>query len=138
MSLFEKDDYEEVDAAITNTKGEICLSIALFAILSCVLSIQSVLLPGEDDADDKSAGSAGTEYDDIEEQAHAVSHPQTDTEDDPGLPLLPKRPENLLGTALKFTPPHCVFVCLVWAHVRTYCITFCWCCQQMRSPMKWR
>ncbi|XP_057184805.1 uncharacterized protein LOC130551264, partial [Triplophysa rosa] len=71
MSLFEKDDYEEVDAPITNRKGE-------------------------DDADDKSAGSTGTEYDDIEEQAHDVSHSQTHDEDDPGLPLLPKRPETLL------------------------------------------
>ncbi|KAA0714331.1 Antigen WC1.1 [Triplophysa tibetana] len=70
MSLFEKDDYEEVDA-ITNRKGE-------------------------DNADDKSAGSAGTEYDDIEEQGHDFSHSQTHDEEEPDPPLLPKRPEALL------------------------------------------
>ncbi|XP_056629485.1 scavenger receptor cysteine-rich type 1 protein M130 [Triplophysa dalaica] len=96
VSLFEKDDYEEVDA-ITKRKGE-------------------------DDADDKSAGSAGTEYDDIEEQAHDVSHSQTHDEDDPDPPLLPKRPETLLGTALKFKPPHCVCVCV-----------FCFCAHERIS-----
>lgn len=105
----------------TQKVRSVCLLLCLpFCLLFSLSNL--FFLPGEDDADDKSAGSAGTEYDDIEEQAHAVSHPQTDTENDPGLPLLPKRPENLLGTALKFTPPHCVFVCLVWAHVRTYCM----------------
>lgn len=92
-------------------------SVCLFCLVFCILSVSSVLLAGEDDADDKSAGSAGTEYDDIEEQAHNVSHPQTPAEDDPVLPLLPKRPENLLGTALKFPLPPSLCVCLVWAHV---------------------
>lgn len=96
----------------------VCLSIAIFFICHSVFYSVSwsiyhpnlFFLPGEDDADDKSAGSAGTEYDDIEEQAHDVSHSQTHDEDDPDLPLLPKRPETLLGTALKFKPPHCVCV----------------------------
>lgn len=66
---------------------------------------------GEEDEDDRKRGSSGTEYDDIEGQANGISPSQTHHDDDLNLPLLPKRPENILGTSLKYTP-HCVCVCV--------------------------
>ncbi|XP_051949705.1 antigen WC1.1 [Xyrauchen texanus] len=65
---FDKDDYEDVNFA-----------------------------QGEDDVDDRSKGSSGTEYDDIERQVNDVSPLQTLTDFDPSLPLLPKRPENMIA-----------------------------------------
>ncbi|XP_039521396.1 scavenger receptor cysteine-rich type 1 protein M130 isoform X3 [Pimephales promelas] len=50
---------------------------------------------GEEDADDKSEGSSGTEYDDIEGQNRDISPHQSHADDD--LPLLPKRSENILA-----------------------------------------
>ncbi|CAM4718502.1 unnamed protein product [Leuciscus chuanchicus] len=50
---------------------------------------------GGEDADDRSKGSSGTEYDDIEGQNSDISLPQTHADDD--LPLLPKRPNNILA-----------------------------------------
>ncbi|XP_051509418.1 scavenger receptor cysteine-rich type 1 protein M160 isoform X2 [Myxocyprinus asiaticus] len=64
---FDKDDYEDVNYA-----------------------------QGEEDADDRSKGSSGTEYDDIERQVNDVSPIQTHTDFDQSLPLLPKRPENMI------------------------------------------
>ncbi|XP_048065757.1 scavenger receptor cysteine-rich type 1 protein M160 isoform X2 [Megalobrama amblycephala] len=46
------------------------------------------------DADDRSQGSSGTEYDDIEGQNGDISPHQTHNDDN--LPLLPKRPDNIL------------------------------------------
>ncbi|XP_056115506.1 antigen WC1.1 [Rhinichthys klamathensis goyatoka] len=49
---------------------------------------------GEEDADDRSEVSSGTEYDDIEGQNSDISPHQSHADDD--LPLLPKRPDNIL------------------------------------------
>ncbi|KTG31848.1 hypothetical protein cypCar_00027803, partial [Cyprinus carpio] len=51
---------------------------------------------GEEDEDDRKRGSSGTEYDDIEEQASGIFPSQTHHDEDLDLPLLPKRPENIL------------------------------------------
>ncbi|XP_051760405.1 scavenger receptor cysteine-rich type 1 protein M160 isoform X2 [Ctenopharyngodon idella] len=67
-SLLEYDDYEDVDS----DKNKI----------------------GDEDADDRIQGSSGTEYDDIEGQNSDISPHQTHIDDD--LPLLPKRPNNIL------------------------------------------
>ncbi|XP_016295596.1 scavenger receptor cysteine-rich type 1 protein M160 [Sinocyclocheilus anshuiensis] len=50
----------------------------------------------EEDEDDRKRDSSGTEYDDIEGQANGISPSQTYHDDDLNLPLLPKRPENIL------------------------------------------
>uniref|UniRef100_A0A9J7WY93 Si:dkey-8e10.2 n=1 Tax=Cyprinus carpio carpio TaxID=630221 RepID=A0A9J7WY93_CYPCA len=52
---------------------------------------------GEEDEDDRKRDSSGTEYDDIEGQANGISPSQTHHDDNVNLPLLPKRPENILG-----------------------------------------
>ncbi|KTF94969.1 hypothetical protein cypCar_00026461 [Cyprinus carpio] len=51
---------------------------------------------GEEDEDDRKRDSSGTEYDDIEGQANGISPSQTHHDDNVNLPLLPKRPENIL------------------------------------------
>ncbi|XP_059358913.1 scavenger receptor cysteine-rich type 1 protein M130-like [Carassius carassius] len=51
---------------------------------------------GEEDEDDRKRDSSGTEYDDIEGQAKEISPSQTHHDEDLDIPLLPKRPENIL------------------------------------------
>ncbi|XP_052420252.1 scavenger receptor cysteine-rich type 1 protein M160 [Carassius gibelio] len=51
---------------------------------------------GEEDEDDRKRDSSGTEYDDIEGQANGISPSQTHHDEDLDIPLLPKRPENIL------------------------------------------
>ncbi|XP_067270420.1 scavenger receptor cysteine-rich type 1 protein M160 [Pseudorasbora parva] len=67
-SSLEYDDYADVDTAKNKT--------------------------GEEDADNRSAGSSGTEYDDIEGQNSDTSPHQTHTDDE--VPLLPMRSVNML------------------------------------------
>ncbi|KAL0187113.1 hypothetical protein M9458_018783, partial [Cirrhinus mrigala] len=50
----------------------------------------------EEDEDYRKRDSSGTEYDDIEGQANGISPSQTHHDDDLDLPLLPKRPEDIL------------------------------------------
>ncbi|XP_058641429.1 scavenger receptor cysteine-rich type 1 protein M160 [Onychostoma macrolepis] len=68
-SFLDDDDYEHVDSLMDKS--------------------------GEEDEDDRKRGSSGTEYDDIDGQANGIS-PQTLHDDDLNLPVLPKRPENIL------------------------------------------
>ncbi|XP_043102263.1 scavenger receptor cysteine-rich type 1 protein M130 isoform X2 [Puntigrus tetrazona] len=70
-SFLDKDDYEDVDSLVDES-GE------------------------EEDEDDRKRGSSGTEYDDIEGQANEIFPSQTHREHDLNLPLLPRRPENML------------------------------------------
>ncbi|XP_067249618.1 scavenger receptor cysteine-rich type 1 protein M160 isoform X2 [Chanodichthys erythropterus] len=67
-SLLDYDDYEDVDSDKNKTRDE--------------------------DADNRSQGSSGTEYDDIEGQNGDISPHQMHNDDN--LPLLPKRPDNIL------------------------------------------
>ncbi|XP_016411735.1 scavenger receptor cysteine-rich type 1 protein M160-like [Sinocyclocheilus rhinocerous] len=69
-SFLDNDDYEDVDSVMDKS--------------------------GEEDEYDRKTGSSGTEYDDIEGQANGISPSQTHHDDDLNLPLLPKRPENIL------------------------------------------
>ncbi|XP_077078848.1 scavenger receptor cysteine-rich type 1 protein M130 [Siphateles boraxobius] len=57
--------------------------------------VDSVNKMGEEDVDDRSEDSSGTEYDDIEGQNSDISPHQTHADDD--LPLLPKRSDNILA-----------------------------------------
>ncbi|XP_050972473.1 antigen WC1.1 [Labeo rohita] len=67
---FDRDDYEDVDSLMEKS--------------------------GEEDEDYRKRGSSGTEYDDIEGQANGISSSETHHDDNIDLPLLPKRPENIL------------------------------------------
>ncbi|RXN12416.1 scavenger receptor cysteine-rich type 1 M160-like protein [Labeo rohita] len=67
---FDRDNYEDVDSLMEKSAGE------------------------EDDY--RKRGSSGTEYDDIEGQANGISPSETHHDDNIDLPLLPKRPENIL------------------------------------------
>ncbi|KAK2898280.1 hypothetical protein Q8A67_009698 [Cirrhinus molitorella] len=51
---------------------------------------------GEEEDDYRKRGSSGTEYDDIEGQDNDISPSKTHHDEDFNLPLLPKRPENIL------------------------------------------
>ncbi|XP_042585217.1 antigen WC1.1-like [Cyprinus carpio] len=68
--FLDNDDYEDVDSLMDKS--------------------------GEEDENDRKRGSSGTEYDDIEEQASGISPSQTHHDEDLDVPLLPKRPENIL------------------------------------------
>ncbi|XP_026102667.1 scavenger receptor cysteine-rich type 1 protein M160 [Carassius auratus] len=68
--FLDKDEYEDVDSLMDKS--------------------------GEEDEDGRKRDSSGTEYDDIEGQANGISPSQTHHDDDLNLPLLPKRPENIL------------------------------------------
>ncbi|XP_026102379.1 scavenger receptor cysteine-rich type 1 protein M130-like [Carassius auratus] len=69
-AFFDNDDYEDVDSLMDKS--------------------------GEEDEDDRKRDSSGTEYDDIEGQANGISPSQTHHDEDLDIPLLPKRPENIL------------------------------------------
>ncbi|XP_026126537.1 scavenger receptor cysteine-rich type 1 protein M160-like [Carassius auratus] len=69
-AFFDNDDYEDVDSLMDKS--------------------------GEEDEDDRKRDSSGTEYDDIEGQANGTSPSQTHHDEDLDIPLLPKRPENIL------------------------------------------
>ncbi|XP_026102378.1 uncharacterized protein LOC113073841 [Carassius auratus] len=69
-SFLNNDDYEDVDSLMDKS--------------------------GEEDEDDRKRDSSGTEYDDIEGQANGISPSQTHHDEDLDIPLLPKRPENIL------------------------------------------
>ncbi|XP_042586337.1 antigen WC1.1-like [Cyprinus carpio] len=78
-------DVNEMDQMDTEDRG------ILFNLIIITLNIS-----GEEDEDDRKRGSSGTEYDDIEEQASGIFPSQTHHDEDLDLPLLPKRPENIL------------------------------------------
>ncbi|XP_059379216.1 scavenger receptor cysteine-rich type 1 protein M160-like [Carassius carassius] len=89
-------DMNEMDKVDTENK-DLSEQNALFLDNDEYEDVDSLMdKSGEEDEDDRKRDSSGTEYDDIEGQANRISPSQTHHDNDLNLPLLPKRPENIL------------------------------------------